>query len=68
MQNLCVKRFSLALVVAVTVLSPVFAKSQAPAGTAKKPLDVIYVPTPLEVVSEMLKIAGVKPGDSFTAC
>ena len=63
MQNLCVKRFSLALFVAVAVLSPVFAKSQAPAGTAKKPLDVIYVPTPLEVVSEMLKVAGVKPGD-----
>jgi hypothetical protein len=58
-QNLCVKRFSLAVVVAVAALSPVFAKSQAPAGTAKKPLDVIYVPTPPEVVSEMLKIASV---------
>ena len=38
-QNLCVERFSLTLVVAVAALSPVFAKSQAPAGTAKKPLE-----------------------------
>ena len=54
------------LVVAVSAaaLSPVLAKSQAPAnGTTQKPLDVIYVPTPPEVVSEMLKIAEVKPGD-----
>jgi hypothetical protein len=44
----------------VAALSPVFAKSQAPAaGTSKKALDVIYVPTPPEVVSEMLKIASV---------
>lgn len=28
-----------------------------------RPLDVIYVPTPTEVVDEMLRIAQVKPGD-----
>jgi hypothetical protein len=41
----------LVVVVTVAALSP------------QKALDVIYVPTSPEVVSEMLKIADVKPGD-----
>lgn len=37
---------------------------QAPAPTVQQPLDVIYVPTPPDVVREMLRIAQVKPGDT----
>jgi tRNA A58 N-methylase Trm61 len=33
------------------------------ARPAQRPPDVIYVPTPQQVVDEMLKIAGVKDGD-----
>jgi predicted O-methyltransferase YrrM len=33
------------------------------AAAAQQALDVIYVPTPTEVVTEMLRIAEVKPGD-----
>jgi SAM-dependent methyltransferase len=54
------------LVVSVTVaaLSPVLATSQSRGpATVQKPLDVIYVPTPPEVVAEMLKLADIKPGD-----
>jgi len=41
---------------AILFSAPAFAqRSQAP--------DVIYVPTPYEVVDEMLKLAGVKKGD-----
>jgi SAM-dependent methyltransferase len=39
------------------------ATQPTPQSTAQKPLDVIYVPTPTEVVTEMLRIAEVKPGD-----
>jgi SAM-dependent methyltransferase len=34
-----------------------------PAAAQARSPDVIYVPTPLEVVEEMLRIAGVGPGD-----
>ena len=44
---------------AVLFFSSAFA--QAPARTQAP--DVIYVPTPYEVVDEMLKLAGVKKGD-----
>jgi hypothetical protein len=45
----------------LTVLFSVNAFAQAPARTQAP--DVIYVPTPYEVVDEMLKLAGVKKGD-----
>ena len=49
---------------AVAALAPALAQPQAPAtGAPSKPLDVIYVPTPSEVVTEMLKLAEVTPGD-----
>jgi tRNA G37 N-methylase Trm5 len=45
----------------VSMLSAVAASAQ-PAARTQAP-DVIYVPTPYEVVDEMLKLAGVKKGD-----
>jgi len=45
----------------LTVLFSSSAFAQAPARTQAP--DVIYVPTPYEVVDEMLKLAGVKKGD-----
>src|SRR5664279_4436454 len=38
------------------------AEPQSPAKPRREP-DVIYVPTPQEVVDAMLKLANVKPGD-----
>jgi SAM-dependent methyltransferase len=37
-------------------------KAAAPAALVRKP-DVVYVPTPQEVVDKMLELAEVKPGD-----
>ncbi len=53
------------LAVAIAVLvAPFLPRSdQSPTVSAQKPLDVIYVPTPADVVSEMLRIAQVKSGD-----
>ena len=48
-------RFLLFAVFAASALAQVPARTQAP--------DVIYVPTPYEVVDEMLKLADVKKGD-----
>jgi len=45
----------------LAVLFSSAAFAQAPARTQAP--DVIYVPTPYEVVDEMLKLAGVKKGD-----
>jgi len=49
------------------VLRVLFALAAAaaalPAAAQARSPDVIYVPTPLEVVDEMLRIAGVGPGD-----
>ncbi|MFL5339817.1 MAG: SAM-dependent methyltransferase, partial [Gemmataceae bacterium] len=55
------KRLLLSLPLVVVLLSVGFAedKKQSP----KKEPDVIYVPTPQEVVDEMLKLADVKKGD-----
>ena len=50
----------LACVVAFGGLVP--AGAQGP-PSGQQPLDVIYVPTPPEVVAEMLRLAEVKPGD-----
>lgn len=62
--NLVMPRLHLerAVVLAAAVLAAtaVVRASQAP---AQQPLDVIFVPTPPEVVTEMLKLAQVKPGD-----
>jgi SAM-dependent methyltransferase len=46
-------------VLGVWATAAVWAQQAGP----QKPLDVIYVPTPVEVVTEMLTIAEVKPGD-----
>ena len=45
----------LCLLTAAFAALPALAQARSP--------DVIYVPTPPEVVEEMLRIAGVKPGD-----
>jgi SAM-dependent methyltransferase len=45
---------------AVTTFSLVSLSAQE---TSQKPLDVIFVPTPDEVVAEMLRVAQVKAGD-----
>jgi len=54
------RRGFLALLAAAAVALP--ACAQQPAAPARA-LDVPYVPTKQEVVEEMLRIAGVKPGD-----
>jgi SAM-dependent methyltransferase len=48
-------------VAAAGLAATVLTRAQGP--EARKPLDVIYVPTPPEVVTEMLKLAEVAPGD-----
>jgi len=45
------------------IASPVRPASQLPSQSAQQPLDVIYVPTPTEVVRQMLTTAKVGPGD-----
>lgn len=61
--NLRVARLLLAaLMIVLAAVIPVLTQSTGP-QTAQKPLDVIYVPTPPEVVNEMLRLAEVKPGD-----
>ena len=45
------------LIVAVTLLAA------APAAAQSRVPDVIFVPTPQEVVDDMLRLAGVKKGD-----
>jgi SAM-dependent methyltransferase len=54
------------LVLTLSAASPSAAGQQAGAGRqsgALRPPDVIYVPTPREVVAKMLAIASVGPGD-----
>ena len=58
-QKTCVLAFCLSIAI---LLVPVDALSQAPASAQRNP-DVIYVPTPPEVVEAMLKMAGAKQGD-----
>ena len=48
-------RFFLLVIVSTSTYAQAPVRTQAP--------DVIYVPTPYEVVDEMLKLAGVKKGD-----
>jgi len=45
------------------IASPVTPASQLPSQSAQQPLDVIYVPTPTEVVRQMLMAAKVGRGD-----
>jgi len=49
--------------VAVVLLSQITAHAQQPAKPPLRQPDVIYVPTPPEVVAAMLKVAKVGPGD-----
>jgi 16S rRNA G966 N2-methylase RsmD len=53
--------FALCFVVAVAFAPRALA--QAPAGQALRSPDVVYVPTPQEVVEAMLKLANVRAGD-----
>jgi SAM-dependent methyltransferase len=46
-------------VIALVALLSMLASAQAPARAP----DVVYIPTPPDVVDAMLKLAGVKPGD-----
>jgi precorrin-6B methylase 2 len=48
---------------AIGALAPVQAQTQAPAQAPLRSPDVIFVPTPPEVVEAMLKLAEVKAGD-----
>jgi SAM-dependent methyltransferase len=56
-----------ALVVGLLLLAPIAADparaQQSPAAPAREP-DVIYLPTPHDAVTAMLKLANVGPGDS----
>src|SRR5262245_39866985 len=58
-QKTCVLAFCFSIAL---LLVPVASFSQAPASTQRSP-DVIYVPTPPEVVEAMLKMADAKKGD-----
>jgi precorrin-6B methylase 2 len=58
-QKTCVLAFCFSIAI---LLVPVGALSQAPASAQRSP-DVIYVPTPPEVVEAMLKMADAKKGD-----
>ena len=51
------------LAAALLLAAPVTALPQQQAKIASKSPDVIYVPTPPEVVEEMLRLADVKKGD-----
>ena len=57
-------RILIAVTAAVLAAAPVFsvAQSSAPKPAAQQP-DVIYVPTPHEVVDDMLRLANVRKGD-----
>jgi ribosomal protein L11 methylase PrmA len=46
----------------VLIVSALFAACGASAAAAREP-DVIYMPTPQELVEDMLRLADVKPGD-----
>jgi tRNA G37 N-methylase Trm5 len=56
-------RFVTALVVACAAIPIALGHSASAQGSRLKPLDVIYVPTPPEVVKEMLTVAKVGAGD-----
>jgi len=56
------RRRLLALLAATALTLPACAQQAAPGAPARSP-DVPYVPTKQEVVEEMLRMAGVKPGD-----
>ena len=60
MQKTCVLAFCFSLTI---LLLPVGALSQAQPASAQRSPDVIYVPTPPEVVEAMLKMADAKKGD-----
>ncbi len=53
-------RFALTLVAAIGALA---CAGVSPAAAEDKTPDVVYVPTPNDVVARMLKVAGVKRGD-----
>ena len=52
----------LALVVSLSLAAPAFAQAPARKPVSQAP-DVIFVPTPHDVVEQMLKMANVKKGD-----
>lgn len=58
-RTICVFAFALAIVSALTAV----VWAQAPAAQALRTPDVIFVPTPQNVVEGMLKMAGAKAGD-----
>jgi precorrin-6B methylase 2 len=59
-QKTCVLAFCFSIAI---LLVPVAAFSQAQPASAQRSPDVIYVPTPPEVVEAMLKMADAKKGD-----
>ena len=65
MRQGCLGSFGRSLVTLALMAAPVPASGQtgAPSQAAPAPLDVIYVPTPHEVVARMLSVARVGPGD-----
>jgi SAM-dependent methyltransferase len=56
------KKLCLLIVLLVLIVSLAPAQEKSQDKKLREP-DVIYVPTPQQVVDEMLKLAGVKPGD-----
>jgi ubiquinone/menaquinone biosynthesis C-methylase UbiE len=57
------RRRLLGLLAAATLALPACAQQVPGPGAPARALDVPYVPTKQEVVEEMLRMAGVKPGD-----
>lgn len=57
------RRIGIGLLAIAVCAFPAVASAQQSAPGAVQPLDVIYVPTPTEVVGAMLKLADVRPGD-----
>jgi ribosomal protein L11 methylase PrmA len=56
-------RILLAIATVLFALAPYQLLAQAPARKANQQPDVIYVPTPHEVVEDMLRLANVRKGD-----
>ena len=53
----------LAILICILIVSPVYAQAVEKEATAKRTPDVIFVPTPQEVVDKMLELAEVKKDD-----
>ena len=59
----CVLRLALTWALAAAMVSPMPAVAQSPPPQELRERDVIYVPTPQQVVNAMLRLANVGPGD-----